>query len=64
MTTSTPQWLQTVQKKRELRDETIKKFSVPSSDRKSAIDNVAEIQRAIVAGEVTAVELCMAYITR
>ncbi|KAF2831713.1 acetamidase [Ophiobolus disseminans] len=75
----TPQWLQTVEKKRKLRDDAIsnllnshktpaKSLSLTGLNGEVrspiAIDSVEGIQQAIVSGEVTAKELCAAYINR
>lgn len=64
----TPQWLQTVNRKRGLRDEAIlsfaKAFESPELTEATSIDAIDQIQQAILSGALTASTLCIAYISR
>jgi amidase len=75
MTHSTiPQWRQTVTEKLRIRDEAIQKYrnnhqpqtstTNGTSANATSIDQVDDIQQAILSGAVTATELCDAYIGR
>jgi amidase len=64
----TPQWLQTVTRKRKIRDEAILSFTEahksPELEEATSIDEIDKIQQGILSGGVTAVSLCIAYINR
>jgi amidase len=64
----TPQWLQTVNRKRKIREEAILSFTKahksPELKEATSIDEIDKIQQAILSGAVTAVSLCIAYIDR
>lgn len=66
-----PQWLQTTQRKRQIRDDAIQRWSKEHDDsstqptsKPTHLDSVQEIVQAISSKSVSATELCNAYIRR